>query len=270
MLNSPKNKFRLAALVITNLLSIGTNAYSTNHTAATTSLSNACASTYIITPQRQQFIDRISKLIVAKNASILKQRAHLQQLLKQKQSGGQWNTQQQQYLKSLTKTYRVKYSTTPEVITQLLNKINIIPKEIVLAQAIIESKWGESRFYKQGNNLFGMHCFSANCGIAPRGLKNPKFNVSTYNNDAASLDAYYRNINRHYAYTKFRDVRHAMLNNGAAGNINSAKLIQTLDTYSEIGKKYTSIINKTITCHQLSLLKPEKASLNNKLSKATE
>ena len=31
-----------------------------------------------------------------------------------------------------------------------------VPSELVLAQAILESNWGNSRFAKEGNNYFGM------------------------------------------------------------------------------------------------------------------
>ncbi len=34
------------------------------------------------------------------------------------------------------------------------------PVSIVLAQAAIESAWGESRFFKKGNNIFGMWSYN--------------------------------------------------------------------------------------------------------------
>ena len=38
---------------------------------------------------------------------------------------------------------------------ELSKKINEIPISMILAQAIIESGWGSSRFAQQGNALFG-------------------------------------------------------------------------------------------------------------------
>jgi Bax protein len=251
MLNAIKNPYKRAIVSITTLLIIASTACSEPSPTTASSLQQSCNSTYVITPERQQFIDRITPLIIAKNAAIIKQRAYLNQLLKQ-QASDQLSASQQQYLNTLAITYRVKDKTLPNVITQLLNQINIIPKEIVLAQAIIESQWGESRFYKEGNNLFGMHCFSPHCGIAPRGIKNPTFNVTRYQDDTDSINAYYRNLNRHSAYAKFRKTRQLMLN-ANNNKINTVKLIQALDTYSEIGKKYTAIVNRTIACHQLAL-----------------
>ena len=38
----------------------------------------------------------------------------------------------------------------------LLERINIIPVSMVIAQASLESGWGSSRFAQEGNNLFGI------------------------------------------------------------------------------------------------------------------
>ena len=40
----------------------------------------------------------------------------------------------------------------------LLLRVDIIPIKLVMAQAIIESGWGSSRFARDGNNYFGIHC----------------------------------------------------------------------------------------------------------------
>ena len=34
-----------------------------------------------------------------------------------------------------------------------------IPKELILAQAVVETGWGKSRFANQANNLFGIRTF---------------------------------------------------------------------------------------------------------------
>lgn len=39
---------------------------------------------------------------------------------------------------------------------ELLMALKPIPKSIAIAQAAMESAWGTSRFFKQGNNLYGM------------------------------------------------------------------------------------------------------------------
>ncbi len=43
---------------------------------------------------------------------------------------------------------------------ELLIRMKTHPVSIVLAQAAIESAWGESRFFKKGNNIFGMWSYN--------------------------------------------------------------------------------------------------------------
>ena len=50
----------------------------------------------------------------------------------------------------------------------MLNKINSIPISLILAQAIIESGWGASRFAQEGNALFGQWTYDGE-GIKPAG-----------------------------------------------------------------------------------------------------
>lgn len=50
---------------------------------------------------------------------------------------------------------KVSSSQMNEINEELLQKINIIPISMILAQAAIESGWGSSRFAKEGNALFG-------------------------------------------------------------------------------------------------------------------
>ena len=52
---------------------------------------------------------------------------------------------------------------------ELLMRVDTVPPELALAQAAIESAWGQSRFAYCGNNLFGEYCFTPGCGIVPAG-----------------------------------------------------------------------------------------------------
>ena len=50
----------------------------------------------------------------------------------------------------------------------LLNRVDVIPPSLALAQGANESAWGTSRFSKEGNNYFGQWCFKLGCGLVPR------------------------------------------------------------------------------------------------------
>ena len=65
-----------------------------------------------------------------------------------------------------------------------------VPSELIVAQAIIETGWGESRFANESNNLFGIR----------QGLK-------VFKTKCDSVADYIRIINEVPAYAEFREMR---------------------------------------------------------------
>ena len=65
-----------------------------------------------------------------------------------------------------------------------------IPSELIVAQAVIETGWGTSRFANEANNLFGIH----------QGLK-------VYETKCDSVKDYMRIVNEVFAYAEFREMR---------------------------------------------------------------
>ena len=86
-----------------------------------------------------------------------------------------------------------------------------LPKEMIVAKAILESGWGKSRFAKEYNALFGEYTYDQSQGFLP--LKREFWDkhyvksFSSYNN---SVSSYFKNINSHNAYKDFRAVRKIM------------------------------------------------------------
>lgn len=119
-----------------------------------------------------------------------------------------------------------------------------IPIEIVIAQAIHESAWGNSRFSKEANNLFGIRTWDKNLDqIKPKGVKNTPWGIIHFKDKCGSVDYYYHLINHHNAYEGFRKVRDQMVANN---NIDSLFLVQFLSLYSELGKEYTIRLQNSI------------------------
>jgi len=97
-------------------------------------------------------------------------------------------------------TVEVKTNTKPlfvyslnSCITDLNKTIPIekqVPSELIVAQAIIETGWGESRFANESNNLFGIR----------QGLK-------VFKTKCDSVADYIRIINEVPAYAEFREMR---------------------------------------------------------------
>ena len=62
--------------------------------------------------------------------------------------------------------YKIKDAHTIQEQLKLLDiKIGTAPTSFILAQAILESGWGSSRFARDYSNYFGLHCFKESCGV---------------------------------------------------------------------------------------------------------
>ncbi len=91
---------------------------------------------------------------------------------------------------------------------KLLEKIDIIPVELVLVQAANESAWGTSRFARLGLNYFGIWCYKKGCGLVPRGRNvGAKHEVEAFKSLDKSVERYLVNINTNNAYMMFRTIR---------------------------------------------------------------
>lgn len=84
-----------------------------------------------------------------------------------------------------------------------------IPRDILVAMAIIESDYGKSRFAVEGNALFGVRTWDLDKvpHIKPAAIPNARFGVKKYQTKCQSVEDVIAIINRHPAYESFRDVR---------------------------------------------------------------
>tara|TARA_E500000178_G_C16995605_1_gene743012 strand:- start:1011 stop:1994 length:984 start_codon:yes stop_codon:yes gene_type:complete len=130
----------------------------------------------------------------------------------------------------------------------ILNRVNTFPVSMMLAQAIVESGWGVSRFAQQGNALFGQWTWNKKKGISPKGRYNPDFAVMSFKNLQDSVNAYILNLNTHPAYTKMRNYR-KIINDPK--KFKGKKFSKYLDKYAEIGFKYVKKINVMIDKNNL-------------------
>ena len=140
---------------------------------------------------------------------------------------------------------------------ELLNKINSIPISLILAQSIIESGWGASRFAQEGNALFGQWTWINDDGIKPKGNLDANFSVKSFDSLLDSVNSYILNLNTHPAYKGLRNFRMSQHNNGK--NITGNDMANFLDKYAEIGLEYVTKVKKMIKKNQL--IKYENSSL---------
>ena len=107
-----------------------------------------------------------------------------------------------------------------------------IPKELILAQAVVETGWGKSRFANQANNLFGIRTFDRDDNyMLPKTLTNwPGWGVKVFASKCDSVEYYVRIINEVWAYEAFRSLRQRHLRNGTIPD--GMELALTLDSYA--------------------------------------
>jgi len=104
----------------------------------------------------------------------------------------------------LSKKYRIKQMYNE---AEYLEKIDLIPVSLVLAQSAVESAWGDSRFAKEGNNLFGEWTWGKK-GLIPEGRdENATHKLRIFDNLDDSIARYMLNLNRHRSYKDFRVLR---------------------------------------------------------------
>jgi len=105
-----------------------------------------------------------------------------------------------------------------------LKKEEQIPSLLIIAQSIVESDYGTSRFAKEGNALFGVRVWSKN-GILP--LKQDasiNWRIKTYHSKCASTKDYIKILNNNHHYSDFRNLRQKTKD--------PIKLAETLGNYS--------------------------------------
>ena len=134
---------------------------------------------------------------------------------------------------------------------QLLERVDIIPPALALAQAANESAWGTSRFARMGNNLFGEWTFKPGTGIVPAGRpEGMTYEVKKFSSLYASIRSYLNNLNRHNAYRKLRSIRLKLRKAGK--KLTGVELSRGLSSYSERGEEYIQEIQAMIRHNKLS------------------
>ena len=148
----------------------------------------------------------------------------------------------QTFINSVSQCVNYIYHTTTDIYP-----VNL---EVLLAQAALESGWGNSRFALEGKNLFGVRTYDLR---EPHMLpsNNPKkWGVRVYMHECDSVQHYIDIINNGNAYEKYRELRDNDVTD-------SLKYVETLGAYAADKKyfpKLRSIIKKLRTEYDIPIL----------------
>ena len=118
-----------------------------------------------------------------------------------------------------------------------------IPREILVAMAVVESAYGTSRFATEGNALFGVRTWDLKnvAHMKPLAIPNAKFGVKKYKSKCGSVADVIDILNRHPAYEEFRIERSKQLD---SGNINYNTLVNGLKAWSTNDQYSVIILDK--------------------------
>ena len=102
-----------------------------------------------------------------------------------------------------------------------------IPNELIIAQAVIETGWGKSRFANEGNNLFGIRTWNKDVPylLPIPWTEWPGWGVKMYSSKCESVVDYLHILNNVHAFEELRTAR-------ANGVKDALELANYLDKYA--------------------------------------
>ena len=198
------------------------------------------------------FFRALLPIALAENLRIWNQRVFLLQQFGHGQVDPQSDAGQE--LSGIADQYKVAGDLNdPKVRDTLLNRVDIVPVALVLAQAAQESGWGTSRFALEGNNLFGIWTWDTDQGSVPVDRPGDANHlVRVYPDIQSSVRAYLHNINIGFAYVDFRNLRAQMRASGKP--LEASVLAGALNRYSITGDAYIENIRAMIRNNELGKL----------------
>ena len=188
-----------------------------------------------ITQKKQTFIDMMLPSILLAKHYLLEDKRHLLTLLQKDKLSvidRLWLTKKRHIFKAKSND-------------ELYEKMEIHPTSIIIAQAIIESGWGTSNFFKKANNVFGVWSFNVNDKRMAASEKRGKKTVylKKYGSVEESIADYFLTLSTKDAYKKFREKR--------LETQDPFELIRYLGNYSELRDEYIENLKNTIQKNKL-------------------
>jgi len=131
-------------------------------------------------------------------------------------------------------------------IAEIHKKQHLHPNSIVIAQSILETGWGDSRFFLNGNNAFGIWSYNKldKRMAASTSRDGIVIYLRRYDNIAQSVEDYFSTLATSWAFDDFRDKRYE--------SDNPYELIWYLNKYSELRNNYVKKVGEIIIQNNLT------------------
>jgi Bax protein len=203
--------------------------------------------------KKRLFFLSLLPMAIMINEEILAQRASLTEILDKLTNNRPVTDHEVDLLRDLARSYKIKADplNDPQARQLLLNRVDIVPPALLLAQAANESAYGTSRFAQQANNLFGEWTFTPGTGLVPDYRPaGERYEVRLFPDLMASLKSYVDNINTHWAYSELRSTRLQL--RIAGERLTGQALASGLELYSARRLDYVDEIVNIIRYNRLS------------------
>ena len=159
-------------------------------------------------------------LIDRENAEIKKQRQALVQLSKARTL----TKEQAAWIEGMKAYYKA------DSLRDLVAKVDIVPRSMALAQAAVESGWGQQPLAQQANVFYGQKTFDPE---APSAVGQYGEKYRAFDSPGESVRFYMHNLNTHPAYEPFRSARAELRSKNKP--LQGAQLVRSLGSYSTKG-----------------------------------
>jgi Bax protein len=187
--------------------------------------------------RKQLFITALLPVVLEVNQRVMAERDQLMSIRDRLAAGVPLTPLAKSWLEDLAD----RYDTPVEKIDELVNRVDIVPPSMAIAQGGVESGWGTSFAARTGNALFGqIQSVGRHAVSVPwrpgSGMPQPFSTVGE------AAEAYVTNLNTHPAYAAFRKERAAMRARGESPD--GYHLVGQLLRYSELGQEYVRFVRQ--------------------------
>lgn len=187
------------------------------------------------------FVRSVLPHLLHVNAHILETRQRILKIAGRVESGD-LTEEDRAFVAAVLTEFRLERWSLPD----LLKRVDIVPPSMALAQAAEESGWGTSNLARDGNALFGMVMWVRDADGRMVRRQRP------YADLAEGVASYVRNLNTHFAYAGFRDLRARLRLTGKP--VSGPDLMAALGRYSERGQDYVRSVNSLLAYNNLHML----------------
>lgn len=204
-----------------------------------------------VNEKKRQFFSYMRPKIIAENEKVLFERDFVLKMQIKLNENKEFNADETKELKKLMVGYRIdnRDVSKSKTFKELLIHIDIIPLELALTQAALESAWGTSYFARKANNIFGQWCFTPGCGVVPkRRPAGETHEVAIFDNVNLSVQYYLKFLNSHPLFSKLRKAR--LKNRKKDEYPNAYDMSGGLSAYSARGNDYIAELRSMIKTNQ--------------------